>query len=106
MAVFLVNIGDHLPITAQAGLAFQRQVIVADVALGPQFGYHFVTCGGVCKHAVLPNLLAEHFRVRAAEQFQYIGIGIGDLASLPVEDQYAVLGGFKEPAEADLGGAQ
>src|ERR1700730_9256406 len=97
-----VDITDKLDLDLLAGPRAERQIFVPDVLFCLQFFESGLVRCDVFEQADLPELEADYAFKRIVEQIEQKWIHIDDLAAVGVEDQYAVLRGFEEPAVAQL----
>jgi hypothetical protein len=102
LAVFRVKVGYHFDFTALALFGLERQIVVADELFLSQFSKRGLASLFVLEQADFEQLLTDHLFARVTEQLRYEGVCVGDLACVGIENQYSILGGFKETAVTSL----
>ena len=103
LPVHRVDVADELDLDLPTALGLQGQVVVADVALLPQFVVGDPVRIPVPEQADLSEFLAQEFVVLVAQQPAHERVGVDDLARAGVEDEDAVLGRLEEPTIAEFG---
>jgi hypothetical protein len=81
-------------------------MLVAHVAGGLQPGEHFLALGEVGEGPDLPQLPAQQLRMGVAQHLDQVGVDVLDLRGRAVEEQNAILGGFKQATIAGFRHAQ
>src|ERR1035438_7234173 len=74
--------------------------------MGLEFGKSRPAGGNILERADLPELLAYQFTVSVAQHLNHERVHIRDLPAPKIENQNAVLGGFKKAPVATFGSTQ
>src|SRR4030095_7733226 len=104
-AVFAVHVAHELDGNRFTRGAVQRQMIVLNVTFTAQLSECGLVFPDVLEEADLPEFLADEVTALEPDQLGDIGIGVGDLAIVGIEDEDAVLGGLEQFSVADFGSA-
>ena len=103
VVVLSIDVADELDFDLVPACAFQRQILVADVALLLQFPVNGAALFDVSEQANLPKFLAQELIVRVAQQVRHERVGVDHFSGVGVEDQDAVLGHLEQPPIPDFG---
>src|ERR1035441_1105121 len=74
--------------------------------MGLEFGKSRPAGGNILERADLPELLAYQFTVSVAQHLNHERVHVRDLPAPKIENQNAILGGFKKAPVAALGSTQ
>jgi hypothetical protein len=99
---FAINIAEKLDFPDIASFAFQRQILVADVALFLQLAKCPLPGLKVLKQSNLPKLLANQLPAIATQQFGNEWVGVENPARGCVHYQHAIAGRLKKSPEANF----
>src|ERR1041385_2928238 len=97
---------DEFYLDAPALASFQRQMVVAHTAFALQFIKGRARGDYVFEEADLPKSSAQEPVARITKQIHEEGIHVKDLSRAGIEDQNAILCGFKEPPVTRFRNAQ
>ncbi len=102
-AFAVISIADELNRDFGPGLCLKRKIVVADIALRLQFLEHLFALLNIRERAHFPQFLSQKLGMGVTKHIDQVGIDVFDLCRAGVQQQYAVLRGFKQPAVAAFG---
>ena len=103
LTINVVGIADELHFGTASVAGFERQILIADVAVPLQPLERGFALLDVAEQTDLPKVLADQVRERIAEELDDERIGVDDRAAVAVENQDCVLRRLEQPAIAGLG---
>ena len=93
----LIDVADEFNLGWLTAFGFERQVVVADVAVPLQFSKRGFVGGGVAKQANLPQFLADELVCRVTRQLGHERVGFEDSSAVGIKNEHSVFGGLEEP---------
>ena len=106
LVVDVIDVADELHFHVPSILGFERQILVPDIPLLLQFSKRGPARVDVPEQADIPEVLAQQFGARIAQQVQQERVRVGNRPGVRIEDEDAILGRLEEPPKPDFGSRQ